>query len=398
MPLFFATISIGQKFSPILAKFSFKQGAMKKALYNPTLLLFIILLIGCSGKRHVTLNAMRPAEITFDPSVNTILIVDRSKFEKKAVNIIEGVLTGEGIAQDKAAVQAFMNSFQLQLNQSPRFTAKTARERLDGNSITAAFPKQLKWTEVESLCRRYGADIMLSVEIFDSDMVITDGKRTVERVIETDSTKRTVQVDEFYAEGVANINIGIRLYDPETKSIIDQQLFRRSNTWSQSADSKAEALAKLINKGDANRYLSEALGSSYAFKIAPMPIQISRSFRGKSKKAPELERGSRQADVGNWSEAARIWERGLRGSRDKEAGFMAYNIALAHEVQGDLNKALQWASRSYTEYGNKDGRSYANIIRGRMEDERILMDQMNIKVQPDKEEGDNKLKFKIKNY
>ena len=81
---------------------------MKKSQYFPILLLFLFFLIGCSGKRHVTLNAMRPAEITFDPSVNTILIVDRSKFEKKAVNIIEGVLTGEGIAQDKAAVQAFL--------------------------------------------------------------------------------------------------------------------------------------------------------------------------------------------------------------------------------------------------------------------------------------------------
>ncbi len=372
------------------------DGTMK-TLQSTTLFVFIILtLLGCSGKRHVTLNAMRPAEITFDPTVNTILIVDRSKFSKKSVNIIEGVLTGEGLAQDKAAVQAFMNAFQLQLNQSPRFTAKPARERLDGNSITSAFPKQLKWTEVESLCRRYDADIMLAVEIFDSDMVITDGERVVEREIETDSTKRTIQVDEFFAEGVANINVGIRLYDPETKSIVDQQLFRRSNTWSQSADSKAEALAKLINKGEANRYLSQALGSSYAFKIAPMPIQISRSFRGKSKKAPALERGSRQADVGNWSEATRIWQQGLRNARDKEAGFMAYNIALAHEVQGDLNKALEWASRSYTEYGNRDGRSYANIIRGRMEDERILNDQMNMKVKPKSEAGEKSL-FKIKN-
>eukprot|EP00747_Dinoflagellata_sp_TGD_P180019 gnl/TRDRNA2_/TRDRNA2_31786_c0_seq1.p1 gnl/TRDRNA2_/TRDRNA2_31786_c0~~gnl/TRDRNA2_/TRDRNA2_31786_c0_seq1.p1 ORF type:complete len:348 (-),score=13.61 gnl/TRDRNA2_/TRDRNA2_31786_c0_seq1:48-1013(-) len=320
---------------------------------------------------------MRPAEITFAPSVNTVLIVDRTKFEKKAINVIEGILTGEGLKEDQAGVQAFMNSFHNQLNQSPRFSAKMARERLDGNSLTAAMPKQLAWSEVAKLCRQYQSDILLAIEVFDSDMIITDGKRVVEREVKTDSTTRVVKVDEFYAEGVANITIGIRLYDPETQDIVDQQLFKRTNTWNAAAASKAQALAQLINKGDANRYLSENLGSNYAFKIAPMAISIRRSFKGKAKKAPDLERGARQADVGNWAEAAKIWEYGLRQNpRDKEAGYLAYNIGLAHEVQGDLDKALEWAQKSYTQYGFKDGRNYASILRNRIQDEALLSEQM----------------------
>ncbi len=337
----------------------------------------VFVIVSCSGSRTVTLNALRPAEITFDPSVNTILIVDRTKFDKKAVNIIEGILTGELPQEDLAGIQSFISAFQLQLNQSPRLNAKIATEKLTGNSVTSAFPTQLSWSRVNQLCRKYNAQVLLALEIYDSDMLITDGKRVVERTIKSDSTERVVKVDEYYAEGVANITIGLKLYDPENETIVDRQLFKRSNSWEAAADSKREALAKLINKGDANRYLSEAVGSSYAYRVAPMTIQITRSFRGKHKKAPELERGSRHADVGNWDMARRVWESGIRNAPKKQQGYFAYNIALAYEVMGDLQSAREWAQKAYTQYGNKDARNYSYTLSNRMADETKLQQQMN---------------------
>ena len=140
--------------------------------------------------------------------------------------------------------------------------------------------------------------------------------------------------------------------------------------------SKADALTELITKVDATRYLGRSLGADYAYKIAPMPVRITRSFVGKSRKWANLEQGSRYADVGDWEQAIRVWETGLNGAPVKEAGFMAYNIGIGYEVLGDLDKAREWAQRSYTEYGNKDGQRYVSTLNSRIRNEQLAREQL----------------------
>ena len=350
---------------------------MKQALpYLFAIITLPVLLGSCKGTRTVAMDSMRPAEITFPSYVNTLVIVDRSRFEKKAVNIIEGVLTGELPGEDEAGVQALVNSFRQQLTYSPRFQTKVATERLAGNSLTTAFPQQLSWSKVSSLCRKYGAQAVVAVEIFDTDFIITNGKRKVKKTIVVDSVKQQVEVDEYYAEGVGNIAIGIRLYDPKAKTIVDQQLIKRNNTWKVSGSTLQDALAQLIAKGDATRFLSQNVGSKYAYKVAPMPVRITRSFNGKSRKAPALEQGSRYADVGKWQEAIRIWKRGIANSPTKQGGYLSYNIAIAYEVIGDLEKAKQWAQKSYVQFGNKDAKGYVSLIRQRLYEEQLAERQL----------------------
>ncbi|MEQ8475050.1 DUF6340 family protein [Fulvivirga sp.] len=348
-----------------------------KKLAIPIISLVAIVIVSCSGTRTVTMNAMRPAEITFPPEVNTLLIVDRTKFAKESINILEGVLTGEMPGDDKAGVQELINSFQQQLGRSPRFSTKIAAERLNGNSMTSAFPSQLSWMEVQNLCNKYGTDAMVSIEMFDTDFVVTNGKRKVKKTVTEGEVKREVEVDEFYAEGVGNITIGIRLYDPVAKTIVDQQLLNKSNTWNAAGSTLKDALAALIDKSSATRYLSRNVGSDYAYKIAPMPVRISRMFYGKSKKAIQLEQGSRLADVNKWQEAADKWESGISSAPTKEAGKLAYNTAIAYEVLGDLPKAKEWAQKAYVDFGNKDARDYVRTIQNRMYEEERIKEQMN---------------------
>ncbi len=360
-------------------------------------LLTTSLMIGCSsGRRTVSFDSARPADINVPGDVQTLLIVDRTKFNKKGLNIVEGVLTGEMPDEDKAATQAWISAFQDQLRTANRFSVKIASTRLDGNSLTSAFPDQLSWNRIHQLCGQYSADAVLAIEIFDTDFIITDGKRKKKEIVERDGEKVEIEVDEFYANGVDNIKIGLRFYNPGDRTILDEQLFKRTGTWEAAASSKADAIAQLITKADATRNLSAALGSNYAYRISPMSIRLTRSFRGKSKKSPALERGTRYADVGNWKQAAEIWRTGLISAREKDAGYFAYNIAVAHEMMGNMDEAIRWAQRSYTEYGNRDGRSYVNMLNRRIENEAIVQQQMNLPPPPEEEEKP-KIKVRVKN-
>jgi len=343
-----------------------------------SLILSAILLTACGGQKPVTINTIRPADIGVNPEINTILIVDRTKpsKENKWLNIGEGILTGEGIEGDKAAAQAVVNSLKNQLQISPRYQVLVASERLEGNSFTAAFPDPINWSTQQNLLNRYQADALVAVEIVDSDFIITQGTRKVKRTVGTGDNQRTVVVDEWHAEGVGNIKIGLRMYDPANSEIIDQQLLDETNTWQAVADSKAGALAALINRNAATRELANRVGHEYAYKIAPMPVQLRRVFYTKSKDYPALEQGARLAEVNDWQAAISVWEKAIPGAEEKEAGRMTYNIAVAHEVLGNLKEAEKWAQQAYAQYGNKTARSYAMQIQRRIMQSQVLENQM----------------------
>ncbi len=338
---------------------------------------FLFFASNCStGQRSVSINTIRPADITIPAEVQTILIVNRTKFDKKAANIIEGLLTGELPNEDKAAVQGLTNALKAELLNSPRFVVKLATEELSGNSLTSAFPEPLAWNQITELCTKYEADAILAIEIFDSDFIITNGVRKKKATVREGNTTKEIEVDEYYATGIDNIKMGVRLYEPATSQILDQQIFNKRGTWEAAAASKAQALLSLTQKAEANQQLSAKIGADYAYRISPMNVLITRQFRGKSKKTPELERGSRLADIGKWEEAIEIWKSGLTTEHEKDAGYLSYNIAVAYEILGEMELTKKWASDSYTTYGNKDAKTYLDLINWRLQDEQRANQQL----------------------
>lgn len=342
---------------------------------KPYLIVLTIFLLGttqCAKQRTVSVNSIRPADIEVPADIKTLLIVDRTIPDKSLLNILEGVLTGELPEEDKASMQFLTNAMRAELTTSPRFQIKLATERLSGNSLTSAFPEALPWDQISGLCEKYAADAVIAVEIFDTDFIITNGKR-VKKVTE-EGVER--EVDEYYAQGVNNLKMGLRLYNPKTNEILDQQVLTEKGTWNAAANSKAAALLALIDKADATHQLSSLIGADYAYRISPMYVQLTRSFRGKSRKTPALERGSRLADVGKWEEAIDVWTNAIAGSREKDQGYLSYNIAVAHEILGNMSEAREWAAKSYTDYGNKTGNLYLKLINLRIENERIAQMQL----------------------
>lgn len=341
-----------------------------------SLLLITIAVASCSMKT-VRFNGMRPADIDVPSSIDTLLLVNRTLFKSEAVNIIEGVLTGEMPGEDKAGTQAAMNTLQVALGNSNRFVVKNASETIEGNSITAAFPAPLHWTQVEWLCSKYNTHALLAIELFDTDYIITDGERDVEREVGEGRNRRTETRHEFFARGVANINIGFRIYDPKNKTIIDQQSMRLDRTWEATGTSIQDALVNLTAKAQATRIISEMAGNAYARKIAPTPITISRAYYKKSKKVPSVAVGVRQAEVNDWIGAVATWKNALNTTADrKESGKIAYNIAVGYEVVHDLVNAKLWANEAYVKYGNKKARQLASQLERRIIDENRLRQQM----------------------
>jgi len=345
-----------------------------------SVLMILILMAFTSCMKSVSINTLRPADINIPNEIQSIVLVDRTAYDRNAIGIIEGIITGEGINEDRDGVMTMFSSLQNSLRVSPRFDVVLASERLRGQNILGSFPDPLDWRQIDQLTRKYNTDALLAIEIFDSNFIITNGKRKNTRTVEDkDGNKIEEEYTEFFAEGVGNTRIGIRLYDKENRTVIDQDIYTQNKTWEASAASLKEALAQLINKSQATKYLAQSVGNTYAGKIAPMPIRISRSYYAKPKKNAYMSKGAREASVNQWESAIKTWKNGLQNTSDnKAAGRMAYNIAVGYEILGDLFLAHEWAGRSYVDYGEKKGRNYANQINNRMITEEILDEQLRL--------------------
>lgn len=83
------------------------------------------------------------------------------------------------------------------------------------------------------------------------------------------------------------------------------------------------------------------------------------------------------AEVGAWNDAINKWEEGIiKAEKEKDKARMAYNIAVAYEVLGDLDKALEAAQNAYSKYNSKEARNYAQQIQSRMRDEEKVDQQL----------------------
>ncbi len=332
--------------------------------------------MSCSKMRNVNMQSMRPAALSVPNHIQKIVIVDRTVYEKKGVDIIEGILTGELPGQDRAALQEGIYAMQQTFALSPRFEIKIATQRLEGNSITAAFPDPLPWKSVEELNRQYNTDAVLAIEVFDTDFIVTKGTRKVKKQVKEGEKTKEIEVNEFYAEGVETVKMGVRLYDPKNMQIIDQAPFNSANTWTATGDNINAAVANLISKNEAAKYVTRIATTQYVKKITPMPISISRRFYAKSKKVNAIPSGARMADVNRWEDAARTWSSAIPIAPNKQAGQLAYNTAIAYEVLGDYDNAILYAQDAWVKYNNKKAKSYVNVINNRIYQENLAKEQL----------------------
>ncbi|MDH5379601.1 MAG: DUF6340 family protein [Cyclobacteriaceae bacterium] len=341
---------------------SINKSAIKLFLLKKAYILFFLVLIfvnsSCRSTRYVTFNAVLPAEITFDPRIKSFLIVDHTLQEKKNLNIIEGVITGEKPGDDKKGVQKLMLAFKRQVETSDRFRVAIHPERIAGNSILNVLPDPTDWEVIEQLAEENDTDLVIFVESFDSNYDINP-------------------INNIAHAQTSYVEAGLRIYDPVTRTIVDEQLFRQRFNSPPVGNTPLGVIRNMSDRSDAVAMAAEMAGMNYAQKISPSAYRLRRDFYSRGKKDRDVARGARYADVNNWQEAKVVWEKALETTpKRKDAGRLCYDIAVAYEVLGDLDMAHQWAGRSFTDYKNKKGREYAQLINRRKNSEAILRDQM----------------------
>lgn len=323
------------------------------------------------------IQVLQPADLLIPEHITKIVLIDRSKPSGGFLSNIESILTGEEYQQDKQGRRRTLEGLSDILQKTPRFQTIFSNVELEGSKGGRSFMAPLSWREVEELCTKYGGDALVSIEMFDSDISSTTSSRSVK---EKDKDGKEITRVVFDGRREGTVNLGWRFYDPKTKSILDEYRDTdREQYTSSSANSQQSALQNLRKSYEIVRDLGNKLGSKYGKRIAPVWITLSRTYYKEIKggNKDRFEQAARYADAGEWSRATEIWEKiaAIR-SNPEAAGKATYNLAVAAEVNGQLNTALQYAKDAYTQFKDKKAKSYIRTLELRIQDLEVTSRQM----------------------
>ena len=337
-------------------------------------ILFVCLALACascSSTNLMSLSVMEPAPVSMPPGIKTVAVVNRTQASQatQGIDAVHKVLSLETNDLQKAGAKASMNGLSDELMKNNRFTDVKPLS-LDLRSYGAGiFPSALPWDSVDRICGQSNTDALFSLELFDTESKVNYGATPTNINVGL----ANIPAVEHHVNMTTSVKTGWRIYDPATRTILDEYVLDRDISSSASGINPAVAASALNGRNEAVKDVSTQAGQAYAARILPYWIRVSRDyFVGGN---DNFKTARRKAQSGNWDGAAEIWKQETKDPDGKLAGRACYNMAIISEINGDLDEAIQWAQKSYEDYNIRLALNYLNILRYRKRQNDLLKSQ-----------------------
>jgi len=332
-------------------------------LHVSVLAILCIALSSCASTNHLTLSVTRPAPISLPAAIKKAGIINRSvpSAEDRKFAKVDEVLSLEGKNLDRDGADATVNALYEDLSTSERFTdVKIINAPNLRTSDSYQVPAPLTWYTVDKLCKRNDVDVIFSLAFYDTDSKV-DYDAVTKQVDGPLGVK--VPLIEHHATMTTRIKTGWRIYDPASRTIRDERTINQEVSATGVGINPVKAANAILGRKKAVTRGSSKIGSTYALYVLPQRTRVTRDYfvRGSEK----LGIGKRRAQTGDWDGAAELWREEVSNPKREIAGRACYNMAIINEINGDLDSAIEWASKSYSEYGVELGLTYLQILRRR---------------------------------
>lgn len=202
-------------------------------------------------------------------------------------------------------------------------------------------PEPLNWSYVESVCETYNTDALIVLE--NIAMHTVTSYQTQKELVDYSFERSYSASIDFYSRA------HWRIYDPKSKTIIvDYKANEDTLSW----DSFEYSLVPMFNKLPTIKEAGIETGIEAAINfselIAPKWNEETRYYYTLNDST--IDKSITFASDGDWNAALQNWLNFVdSGNKAKKAKIML-NCALASEMTGDLDQAIEWAKKSQSTY------------------------------------------------
>jgi hypothetical protein len=326
------------------------------------LMLIGFILSGCKTQL-VYMTVTQPAPVSIPKYVQKVGILNRSlpSEDNKLLNTVDMVLSEKGPELDKEGGKESIRGVKDALMQNNRFSnvllLDSIRLKTPGAGI---FPTPLSWDVVENICKGNKIEAIFALELFatNSTINVSTSPVTLKGPLGLD-----VPAVETHASMVTTVKTGWRIYDWQSRTILDEFPTSQSMTFSSKGINPLKATEALLSRKEAVKQTGYQTGQFYARRILPYNLRVSRDYYVKGN--ANFKTATRMARTGNWDGAAEIWQKETTNRSVKLSSRGCYNMAIISEINGDLDAAIKWAQKSYETGGKRLALEYLNILKNR---------------------------------
>ncbi|WP_246197708.1 DUF6340 family protein [Chitinophaga agrisoli] len=329
-------------------------------------------IISCKSTELVYLNVKQPAPVTLPAYIKNIGVVNRTgaPAQNKVIDAVDKVFTLEGANLDKEGALASIDGLADMLVKDQVFAGVYPfKDLVMTTPVNGTFPAPIPWDTIDRICRVNKLDGLFTLELFDTDSKMSYS--TTPTSIKT--PLGNVPALEHNANMLTTVKTGWRIYDPATRTVLDEYVAARNLSFSGKGINPVAAASALLDRKEAVKQAGSKAGEDYAARIVPYWVRVSRDYYVKG--SDNFTMARRKAQTGNWTDAAALWEKETTNPSSSIAGRACYNMAIISEINGDLDKAIKWSQKAYEDYNNHLALQYLNILKNRQAKQALLKEQ-----------------------
>lgn len=151
------------------------------------------------------------------------------------------------------------------------------------------------------------------------------------------------------------------IYDLQTNEILFTYNKLDTISWTANNIENLQIAKKLLpNRKEAVLNAADIAGTKFTGFLIPTWIEVERMYY--RSEHVELKQTERLIYEDRWLEAANIWKKNTENPNKSIAAKSMYNMALACEMEGKIDAAIDWAVRSFHVFGQKNEVHYLNCI------------------------------------
>jgi len=286
-------------------------------------------IVSCASITSLKLDVLRPATISIDPEILSVVVVDKSLPYRgenvHSVTIPSGTAIIDTLWIDdfsQIAAESMFNTLQLKMF----FDTVCYHNNVENRYLVERgfIPEEILREIIEDLCYIHNVQAVVFLESYKykTALSLLDLK------------------DVYYGSLDVNGSIFWKMYD-ERGNLLDMFVQTDSIFWDTTGNRFSAILKELPAQTVAVETLAEYLGETYIGRISPYWETVSRKYYSKGHHL--FERANDLHFANNWNEAAKVWYYVYQNGNKPQKARAAFNIALSYEVRGDFEEALAWS-------------------------------------------------------
>lgn len=292
------------------------------------------LLAACSSTHYISIETYKPAEVTFPENVGKIVIANNAVTQPAEFGHVKkmyGRMSTDTIPTDSAVWDACTVLGQIIAEQKYFNDVLLYHDTIRHDSAYFV-DRKLTPQQVKKICRETGADAVLSVDrmLFSvrSDVSAMSGG---------------------YVIGEVNVQVTglLRSYLPNRANPLVTVQLADSAYWNTDADNEIILRRYLPFGNDAVREAAKhVISKTYNNFVPHWQEEVRWYYHAGGSRWKEATAFARKE---KWDDAALHWERFYQTEKSREKrAKAALNLALANELKGDFEKALDWGNKGMT--------------------------------------------------